>query len=77
MATTADQAIIQLLASRADIRDVAGGLLVIVLVALLVEREILRHRVSLPAQRRSVTAVAAAIGVAWVTLMTERLAALL
>jgi hypothetical protein len=77
MATTADQAIIQLLASRADIRDVAGGLLVIVLVALLVEREILRHRISLPAQRRGVTAVAAAVAVAWVTLMTERLAALL
>ena len=77
MVTTVDQPVLQVLAARTDLRDVAGALVVIILVALLVQREILRHRAVLPAQRRTVTAMAAVVGVAWVTIVTERLVALL
>jgi hypothetical protein len=77
MPTTVDQTIVQLLASREDIRDFVGGIVVVVLIASLVELEILRHRQDLPEQRRSIAAMAAVLGIAWVTMVTERLVALL
>jgi hypothetical protein len=77
MATSVDLAIVGLLAARPEVRDVAGAVLVVVLVALLVEREVLRHRSDAPGRLRSVTAMTLGVGFAWLVVVGHRLVALL
>jgi hypothetical protein len=74
MTTTAPEVVIRALVNDSGLRSVAEIIVVFCLVALLLEREMVRHRPGMWARSaaRNLTALAVPLGIAWAVIAVRR-----